>query len=130
MPSSELPVSVESVRRAVQVACGAASLRAVANEIGMTPMGLHAFLKGSKPQERTVRKLLVWYASQWETERPEGETEVRTGLALLAVQYPPADRPRIELRMLREMEDAFRELEMRVPAWLEFLRAEVSRRAG
>ena len=128
MPSSELRVSVEAIRRAVQVVCGAASLRSVARDVGMTPMGLSAFLKGAKPQERTLRKLLVWYASHSETEREDGETEVRAGLALLAMQYPAPDRLRIELRMLNEMEEAFREIGMKPPAWLESLRAESARR--
>jgi hypothetical protein len=38
------------------------SIRAVADELGMSPSGLHVLLHGSKPRAGTRRKLLEWYA--------------------------------------------------------------------
>lgn len=39
------------------------SLRKVAREIGISYTGLRFFLKGSKPQSETLRRLVAWYGT-------------------------------------------------------------------
>lgn len=61
IPSSIPP---DVLRRAATQARDDTSLRALASDAGITPMGLHAFILGGKPQRRTLQKLSAWYVSQ------------------------------------------------------------------
>jgi hypothetical protein len=74
----------ESVRRAV----AATSLRAVADQVGITHRGLALFLEGSKPRPGTVRKLTAWYLT-----RPRDVEEVTTDLAEAAMAVLLAEVP-------------------------------------
>lgn len=130
MPAPELRVSVDAIRREAQLACEASSLRAVAIETGMSPMGLRAFIRAeTAPQPRTIRRLSAWYTRRMASHPSRGEDEARAALVLIAALYPPADRPRVEARLLKVMDEEFRESRMEPPAWLQPLRAEVQRRA-
>lgn len=125
MPASELRLSIDRIRREAQLACEAGSLRSVAAEVGMTPMGLRGFIRGENtPQPRTVRKLTYWYARRMGALEPEGEEAVRAQLVVLAALFPPADRPRVEARFLAVMDEEFRASGMAPPAWLKTLRGE------
>jgi hypothetical protein len=59
MPSPD--VSIVRLRDAVRERVEATSRRGTAREIGVTPRGLELFLSGSKPQPKTLAKLLGWY---------------------------------------------------------------------
>jgi hypothetical protein len=128
MPRSELAVPVDAIRREAELARDATSLRAVAREVGITPMGLRSFLlNGGKPQARTVRKLNEWYVRRMATRRPEGEDEARAALTILAGYYPQAQRFRVLTRFLDSMEQEFRESGVQPPGWLSTLRDEIKR---
>lgn len=108
------------------MACEASSLRSVAAQVGMTPMGLRGFIRGENaPQPRTVRKLTAWYARRMQALRPGGEEATRASLIALATLYPPADRSRVEKLFLDLMEDQFRESGMPPPPWFGALRSGV-----
>jgi hypothetical protein len=127
VPEPRVPVDV--IRREAQLACEASSLRAVATDAGMSPMGLRGFIRAeTEPQARTIRKLSAWYARRMASRPPEGEAEVRASLVLLTSLYPPADRPRVEVRLLKVLDEEFRESRMEPPSWLQALRAEVEQR--
>jgi transcriptional regulator with XRE-family HTH domain len=129
MRAPEPRLSVDVIRREAQLACEASSLRAVAAEAGMSPMGLRGFIRGeTEPQARTIRKLSAWYARRIASRPRDGEAEARAALVLVASLYPPADRSRVETRFLQVMDEEFRESRMEPPAWLQALRAEVQRR--
>jgi hypothetical protein len=126
MPSPELRVPVEVIRREAQLACDAASLRSVAGEVGMSPMGLRSFIRGEgQQQERSLRKLNFWYARRLASHLPEGEQEARSSLIVLAAFYPLGDRSRVQARVLEVMAEEFHESGMKPPPWLATLRAEV-----
>ena len=59
-----LKVLVDAVRRCVDET----SIRAVADEIGMSPSGLHVLLGGSKPHPATRQKLVLWYVERQKTD--------------------------------------------------------------
>lgn len=60
--AATLPIPTEALRREVALARDASSLRHIAQEVGVTPMGLRAFILGEgTPQARTLRKLSDWY---------------------------------------------------------------------
>jgi len=131
MPASELRVPLDAIRREAELARDASSLRAVAREVDITPMGLRAFLlnKG-KPQARTVRKLNSWYVRRMATRPPEGEDEARAALTILAGFFPQAERHRVVTGFLDSMEREFRDSGVEPPAWLGKLRAEVAQDQG
>lgn len=126
MPAPDLRIPLDAIRREAELARDASSLRAVAREVGITPMGLRAFLLNEgKPQARTARKLNEWYVRRMATRPPEGEDEARAALTILAGYYPQAQRARVLTGFLDSMEREFRESGMAPPAWLEKLRAEI-----
>lgn len=126
MPSPELRVPLEAIRREAGLARDASSLRAVAREMDITPMGLRAFLLNvGKPQARTVRKLNLWYARRMATRLPEGEDEARAALIILAGYFPEHERAAAVLEHLGALERRFRANGMDVPAWVATLQAEV-----
>src|SRR5688572_26493165 len=110
MPAPELRVPLEAIRREAGLARDAASLRSVAREVDITPMGLRAFLMNvGTPQARTVRKLNSWYVRRMATRPPEGEDEARAALTILAGFYPQAERFRVLNGFLDSMEREFRD---------------------
>jgi hypothetical protein len=126
MPAPDLRVPLDSIRREAELARDAASLRAVAREVDITPMGLRAFLLNEgTPQARTVRKLNLWYARRMARRLPEGEDEARSALTILAGYFPERGRKARLLDLLDVMERGFRAEGMEVPAWVEKLRGEV-----
>jgi hypothetical protein len=130
MPAPELRVPLEAIRREAGLARDATSLRAVAREVDITPMGLRAFLMNAgTPQARTVRKLNLWYVRRMATRPPEGEDEARAALTILAGFYPQAERFRVLNGFLDSMEREFRDSGMQPPAWLAKLRAELQQDA-
>ncbi len=129
MPSSELRVPVEVKRREAELACSAASLRAVAGEIGVSPMGLRAFIRGEgRQRNRTLYKLGTWYTSRVAARGPEGESDARVLLVALAGLYPPADRHRVVTSFLDQMGREFQQSGIQPPPWLAKLADEL--RAG
>ena len=130
MPSPEPLVPLDAIRREAGLARDSTSLRAVAREVDVTPMGLRSFLRNErKPQARTVRKLNLWYARRMATRLPEGEDEARAALAILAGYVPGHERPALLLEVLDAMERRFRASGMQVPDWLHALRGEFRRSA-
>lgn len=131
MPAPELCVPLDAIRREAGLARDASSLRAVARETGITPMGLRAFLLNQgKPQPRTVRKLNQWYARRMATRLPEGEDEARAALTILAGYFPERERQAVVLEHLEAMERRFRANGMEVPAWIGTVRSEVATDSG
>lgn len=131
MPAPDLRVPLDAIRREAGLARDASSLRAVAREVDITPMGLRGFLMGEgTPQARTVRKLNLWYARRMERRLPEGEDEARTALTILAGYFPERARRTRLLDLLDSMERGFRDEGMPVPSWVEKLRGEVEGEAG
>jgi hypothetical protein len=131
MPAPELRVPLDAIRREAELARDASSLRAVAREVGVTPMGLRGFLMDAgKPQARTVRKLNLWYARRMATRLPEGEDEARTALTILAAYFPERARRARLTDLLDSMERGFRDEGMQTPAWLDTLRREVESDGG
>lgn len=51
---------VAAIREAVRKRVEASSLRAVAEEVGMSFSGLRSFLNGGKPQARSLKKLQAY----------------------------------------------------------------------
>jgi hypothetical protein len=65
-------IPLDAIRRAAAEARNTTSLRHVADEVGMSAMGLRAFIGGEgMPQARTVRKLNMWYVRSQVPSAPD-----------------------------------------------------------
>ena len=85
-------VSIPRLRDAAQARAEASSHRAVAREIGIALRGFQLFLEGSRPQQKTVEKLLAWYRDH--VERTEGPPITASDALLVLVRaLPPELRP-------------------------------------
>jgi hypothetical protein len=104
----------ESVRRAV----AASSLRAVAEQVGLTHRGLALFIEGTRPRPGTIRKLTTWFAN-----RPADAEGVSPELAeaALAVLFAGLPAARVE-EPIRNLLSAIRQIcesaGLPPPAWL------------
>ncbi|HEX5724859.1 MAG TPA: hypothetical protein VFX98_05305 [Longimicrobiaceae bacterium] len=56
-------VDLDRIRDLVAERIDYTSLRSVAREIGMSPMGVSGFVAGASPYRKTLRRLLTWHAS-------------------------------------------------------------------
>lgn len=105
MPS-RAAFGIKTLREAVRRRVEETSIRAVAEEIGMSPSGLHVLLNGSAPQPATREKLVSWYAEQRRV-RPSGDAvskaDVDAALCLL-VQYVRQDtRTEAQVKRIHEI---------------------------
>jgi hypothetical protein len=126
MPAPEIRVPIQAIRREAELARDASSLRAVAREVGITPMGLRYFLLNQGNQQaRTVRKLTEWYVRRMAMRPPGGESEARAALVILAGFYPESERARVLAGLLDALERDFRTAGMDVPPWVDALRREL-----
>lgn len=85
-------VSIPRLREAAQARSDATTRRAVAREIGIAHRGLELFLEGSKPQAKTLEKLVAWY--HLHVQRTEGPPiSASDALLVLVRALPPQHRP-------------------------------------
>lgn len=83
-------VSIPRLRDAAQARAEASSNRAVAREIGIALRGFQLFLEGSRPQQKTLDKLLAWYRDH--VERTEGPPITASDALLVLVRALPTER--------------------------------------
>ena len=115
---------VEAIRAAVRLAVEATSLRSVARDVGMSPMGLKHFAAGTQPYSATFRKLTAWYAVHRAEAGGFSVDAVRSALVLLTDGIPESGRGRANAVILGAVAKLHAELGTRPPAWLAMLRAD------
>lgn len=115
---------VESIRGAARLAIEATSLRAVARDVGMSPMGLKHFVAGTQPYSATYRKLLAWYAVHQADAGGSSVESVRAGLQLMTNDLPEPSRGEGIAILLAAAWTHRAEIGVRQPGWLVALRAE------
>lgn len=114
-------VRVGAIRDAAAEAVKAASLRSVAEDVGMSASGLRQFLKGRSPYEATLRKLTAWYA-RYQLDRSEFSADAaRAGMALLLEAIPQAHLARAVERLAACLREIHRDCLVKPPSWLERL---------
>lgn len=90
--------AINGVRDLARERVEATSLRAVANDIGMSNSGLYSFLQGGEPYSAVRRKLVAWFMRmRYPDSRPIPPAEVEAATSLLAAyirQTAPASRER------------------------------------
>lgn len=115
---------VESIRAAARLAIEATSLRAVARDVGMSPMGLKHFVAGTQPYSATSRKLLAWYAVYQADAGGSSVESIRAALELMTNDLPVPSRDEGVAILLAAAWKHRDEIGVRQPGWLVTLRAE------
>ena len=115
--------SLDRLRHAVAERVRATSLRAVARQVGMSPSGLHSFLSGGVPYQKSRRKLFDWLHRE---RGGRAGDEVSSALVSLVRDLPAERRePALEALVdtLRSLYDTHADA---APRWL----GELTRRTG
>jgi hypothetical protein len=90
--------AINGVRELARERVEQSSLRAVADEIGMSNSGLYSFLQGGDPYSPVRKKLVAWFMrARYPDAKPIPPAEVDAAAALLAAyirQIAPARRER------------------------------------
>jgi hypothetical protein len=120
MPSGSGGVPVEQLRAAVRAYAEDVGLRTAAESVGMSLGGLHAFIGGTDPHERTVRKLQAWYVATAAERGAEVTGELaRSALALLVRHLPEGEREDAVRGMLADLRRRTEAAKAPVPKWLK-----------
>ena len=122
MHPPERRIPVEGIREAARLAVEAGSLRSVARQVGMSPMGLRHFIDGRAPYASTLRKLNTWYVQHADGRRDLSEAAARAALSVLLDAIPEPSRDQAAAALLDTLEQVHREYGARPPAWLARLR--------
>lgn len=72
------------LRQVASAAVAASSLRAVAEDIGMSWSGLRSFLDGTQPQAETIAKLVAWSRLRGDRTDRVTQADMQAAAALLA----------------------------------------------
>ena len=123
---------VQALRPAVARHVELRSLREVAREIGMSPSGLHSFLRSEgrrAPHARTYGKLVTWFV-RTRSQDSSGATaaDAEAGVAILVRYLPPAKRSEAVREILNVLSSHAGESVP--PEWLRQMRARYSKRRG
>jgi AcrR family transcriptional regulator len=123
VPPPRFRAPVEAIRDALRLEVEATSLRRVAREVGMSPMGVRNFIAGSSSTSysATVRKLNAWYVRHHASRHAFSPDAARAALSLLLEKIPEPHRDAIGARLLTVLADLHRELEVHPPEWLDRL---------
>ena len=109
-------------RDAAERAAERSSLRQVSREIGMTPPGLQAFLDGTTPQARTLRKLREWYVREAAASRDVSEESIRAAFALVLDGVPEKKRGAGVWNLLAVVEKVYEDAGEKRPEWMDKLK--------
>jgi hypothetical protein len=112
------PPSVHVLRESVRRAVAASSLRAVADQIGLSHRGVRLFVLGSVPRKSTLRKLREWYVRRGAEMHQVSEETVAAALEVLLGGVPEKIRREAERAVLEVVRQAHSEAGLRQPDWI------------
>lgn len=118
MPPPDLRVSDVAIRKAVQRAVEALSLRMVARTIGMSAPGLQHFLDGGTPLLRTKRKLMSWYVREGPAWAELHDDEIRIAVGALLDRLPPEVRAEASAEIAALLRALYRKKGLTTPVWM------------
>jgi hypothetical protein len=123
-PDASRSATVRHLRDAARARVENSSLRGVAREIGMSPMGLRNFLHGTEPYAPTLRRLRNWYVRHGALRSGAVHTEDATAaLAVLVHDLAPAPRQEAAFTVLDAVGRGYEQSGVVKPAWVAALRA-------
>jgi hypothetical protein len=111
-------ISDADVRAALERAIATSSLRAVAEQVGLTHRALQLYIRGeTRPRDITVRKLREWYLREAGNLPETGEATVRAAVAVLLESVPAHLHERVAQQIRLVVRQACSEAEVAPPAW-------------
>lgn len=123
IPDDPRTASIRHVREAAAARVENTSLRNVAREVGMSPMGLRNFLHGTEPYSPTLRRLRNWYVRYAAVQTGNVHVEDATAaLAVLVHDLSPVPRREAAVTVLDAVGRGYEQSGVVKPAWVEELR--------
>ncbi|HEX6369164.1 MAG TPA: hypothetical protein VF006_09540 [Longimicrobium sp.] len=123
MPDDPRTASIRHVREVAAARVANTSLRGVAREIGMSPMGLRNFIRGTDPYSPTLRRLRNWYVRHAAARAGNVETEdAVAALSVLVHDLDSAPRRRAAMTVLDAVALGYEQSGVAKPAWVAELR--------
>ena len=123
LPEDLRGATVRHIREVAAARVENTSLRGVAREIGMSPMGLRNFIRGTDPYSPTLRRLRNWYvryaAARAGTVHMEDAT---AALSVLVHDLDTAPRQRAALTVLDAVGLGYEQSGVAKPEWVAELR--------
>jgi hypothetical protein len=117
---------VEAIRAAAKLAIEATSLRRVARDVRMSPMGLKHFVAGTQPYSATYRKLIAWYTVHQAEAGGFSVDAARGAMKVMTDGLPEEARAAAAAAVIDVVLAQHAKAGTRPPAWLAALRAEPS----
>ena len=122
-PIDPRSATIRHLREAAAARVENISLRGVAREIGMSPMGLRNFLHGTEPYAPTLRRLRNWYVRHAALRSGNVHTEDATAaLAVLVHDLAPDPRRDAAVTVLDAVGRGYEQSGVVKPAWVAELR--------
>ncbi len=122
-----LPVQV--LRDAVVRETARLSLRRAAQEISLSPNGLHNFLNGSEPRSATRTKLERWLAGQGRVTRPPNAAQLVRLLGELSGDLSPQQTMALGRDIGALLAEAYEARRLAAPRWVHDLLRHYGREA-
>jgi hypothetical protein len=122
-PEDPRSASIRHVREVAAARVANTSLRGVAREIGMSPMGLRNFIHGTAPYSPTLRRLRNWYV-RYAAQR-SGNVQIEDATAALSVlvhDMDSAPRRQTALVVLDAVGRGYEMSGVEKPEWVSELR--------
>ena len=114
---------VATIRAALKAAVEETSLRAVAQELSMSPTGLQGLLDGCEPYAKTRARIRAWYMSSRASELSDIPPETaRAVIRALLTGVPESFQPHAQRRVLSAVAEAFEMARVEEPSWLKEIR--------
>jgi hypothetical protein len=123
IPDDPRTATIKHVREVAAAHVENTSLRGVAREIGMSPMGLRNFIRGTDPYSPTLRRLRNWYVRHAAARPANVQLEDATAaLSVLVHDLDTAPRRRAALTVLDAVDLGYEESGVVKPSWITELR--------
>jgi hypothetical protein len=123
IPDDSRTATIRHVREVAAARVENTSLRGVAREIGMSPMGLRNFLHGTEPYSPTLRRLRSWYVRYAAVQSGTvGMEDATAALAVLVHDLTPAPRRQAAITVLDAVGRGYEQIGVAKPAWVHELR--------
>jgi hypothetical protein len=115
--------TVVVLRESVRGAVSASSLRAVAEQVGLTHRGLALFIEGSKPRPSTIRKLAAWYLNRPRDGEAISPDDAEAVLAVLLTGVPAETLGDTMRRVVVSMRRICDDAGVAPPSWIDAMLA-------
>jgi hypothetical protein len=113
------PSDLQELREIAAAEVQAGTLRSVAREIGLSPVGLQKFLAGSSPYAKTRKRLFEWWSREHRHLLPElSSPAVSQEVEAVIGAVPPEQRAAVRDDLIATLRRLYEALPDRCPEWV------------